>query len=607
MDIKTIAQRLPTKPRFGMADEVAKRDELGPEFCLFRRVSSAQCVDCIGWPDFDDEDDAPPKWISECTCGACGEVWHSGWNPGKGIMLILGADDIPRPGVPLGDDWEWDTGVPVDAGEKFECPFCGETVQLIRHKDLAHGRTYRIPIGSVENAGEYTAVVKWMAERYIFSGGSALLDIFPQNAAVIDERGGLVFFSYADGAWKLRKSSGDPFQSFYATHGGVPQRTIGAWLWPDVPDQTGKTGEKTGLTEYFKDGGQWPIMYLRVWREYPAIENLAKAGWLNPFEDSIDSEVLNYAQAQIGMARRREPIYMPKDFGSLANWERIKPHEMLCMTREEVRAGYGQRWSSDMLDLWIGCALENLLRPGDVDLFDRCCRDYGLGAMQKWADYEDEGLLPATLQKLDRYFHRQHDKHDFPLIQALESYLDYVDMLDRPVEELTLIEIFPPSLRAAHARAVLAKKAEQDEKTIAGFTRIREKWSNLEWSDGKICAVLPRANSDLYAEGKTLNHCVGGYGEAHTKGKIIVFIRHARRPERSWFTLNIDLTGTKWREIQLHGYGNEYAHGKTLHIPKEVRDFIDLWEKKVLTPTFAKVKALDKAAAKKAAKKVNAA
>ena len=86
---------------------------------------------------------------------------------------------------------------------------------------------------------------------------------------------------------------------------------------------------------------------------------------------------------------------------------------------------------------------------------------------------------------------------------------------------------------------------------------------------------------------------MGGYGKAHLSGKLILFVRHARRPERSWFTLNIDTAGRSPKRIQLHGYGNEYAHGKRLTIPQCVLDFVERWEKEILLPTFEKVKAME--------------
>ena len=77
-----------------------------------------------------------------------------------------------------------------------------------------------------------------------------------------------------------------------------------------------------------------------------------------------------------------------------------------------------------------------------------------------------------------------------------------------------------------------------------------------------------------------LHHCVGGYSQSHAQGKIILFIRHSRRPDRSWYTLNID-TRTK-KVIQLHGYGNEWANGKALKINKKVLAFVDDWRREVL-------------------------
>ena len=80
-------------------------------------------------------------------------------------------------------------------------------------------------------------------------------------------------------------------------------------------------------------------------------------------------------------------------------------------------------------------------------------------------------------------------------------------------------------------------------------------------------------------EGETLRHCVGEYGKEHAKGKkIILFIRHYRKPERSYYTLNVGFDGWRPYIIQLHGYGNEHhgPHKEYRHtIPKEVTAFVE--------------------------------
>ena len=105
--------------------------------------------------------------------------------------------------------------------------------------------------------------------------------------------------------------------------------------------------------------------------------------------------------------------------------------------------------------------------------------------------------------------------------------------------------------------------------------------------------ILPQTQEELIAEGNVLQHCVGGYADSHINGKIILFVRHYRRPERSYYTLNVDMTGEQPRRIQLHGYGNE-RHGKSMEhrhsIPKKVLEFVDRWEKEVLLPQWAKLK-----------------
>lgn len=108
-------------------------------------------------------------------------------------------------------------------------------------------------------------------------------------------------------------------------------------------------------------------------------------------------------------------------------------------------------------------------------------------------------------------------------------------------------------------------------------------------TDGELCIRLPRSNGDLIREGRVLCHCVGGYGNRHSEGKdLIFFVRHYRRPERSYYTLNISM-GLIPKEIQLHGYRNE-AHidksgsYKRHRIPKKVRAFCNRWEKEILMP-----------------------
>lgn len=85
-----------------------------------------------------------------------------------------------------------------------------------------------------------------------------------------------------------------------------------------------------------------------------------------------------------------------------------------------------------------------------------------------------------------------------------------------------------------------------------------------------------------------LHHCVGGYHQKHAaETDVIFFVRRARRPERSWYTLDIRMDRDVPKEVQLHGYRNEWCDRGRLHIPQRVRDFCDRWEREVLLPWAA--------------------
>lgn len=175
--------------------------------------------------------------------------------------------------------------------------------------------------------------------------------------------------------------------------------------------------------------------------------------------------------------------------------------------------------------------------------------------------------------------------HDLHLIPDMWRFARRLYM--RP---LTDEELWPRNLWTAHDRFAEMTKCEDSADLQAGFDRMRECLQPLEYSDGDLCVVIPACNAELVREGEVLRHCVGSYGNSHIAGKPIFFVRRYRRPERPYYTLNIDLTGITPARLQLHGYGNEHhgEHKERSHtIPKKVLDFCDRWEKEILGPFWA--------------------
>lgn len=580
-----LPETLPHLDMMRYVDEAMRNGGLGEhEFMEFHRESAVDDFD-TGWIFNPNHRTTKRMWAAQCTCGMCGESWQSGWIDQDMFMAYAGDDGCIYPGVPDGECA--DPVVNYCTGETLTCPICEAQVTILPKRDLRNGRTYRCMSGRVETLGDFTAVVFWMLERSVNSNAVSTYEAYPWMALVIGRGGNVYRFCHtANGMygkrvpgerWVESPHMGEPLNSRYYCYGAINGTMVGGYLDEKVPDQTGKTGEKTGLDAYIRGGGEYPLAYLLRQKRRPYLENLVRAGWTYLVDSAIWLEI-------------RDNARMFHHLDRIADLKQAKPYRMLGMTREEVQHYAGRKWDVEDMELYRAQAWT------DAAEFSRFRTRYGVDSLKRAFDR----FTLVELRRIDAYLRRQAKRCDITNNQVgLVMYRDYRRMCDLAGST----DFFPPDLRRAHDRLTVETRMLHDTKFDARFVAIAEKWAALEWSDGAICAVLPRSGVELVAEGEMLHNCVGGYAETHAKGKIIVFIRHARRPERSWYTLNIDLTGRDWKRIQLHGYHNEWVNGKELHIPKAVSDFVDRWEREVLTPTFAKVKELEAVSAKKNKKK----
>lgn len=129
---------------------------------------------------------------------------------------------------------------------------------------------------------------------------------------------------------------------------------------------------------------------------------------------------------------------------------------------------------------------------------------------------------------------------------------------------------------ALNNRIEMALKIMDDSKKTEAYQKRRK---TLEKKYGYTCdgmsIVVPRGIEDIVREGKTLEICVGGYAHRHVEGKTtILFLRHERRPERSWLCIELD---TRGNIVQIHGYKNEgYPHAIA---PRErYREWLEQWQ-----------------------------
>lgn len=145
--------------------------------------------------------------------------------------------------------------------------------------------------------------------------------------------------------------------------------------------------------------------------------------------------------------------------------------------------------------------------------------------------------------------------------QTLSMWADYVHMGETLGYDFKQRDVLlPKNLRERHDAAAAALKIKGDDAAAKKY-RARRKRLEKKYAytmDG-MSIVVPKGINDIVHEGKTLKICVGSYANRHVAGKTtILFLRHERRPERSWLCIELDNRG----EIrQIHGYRNEgYPH-----------------------------------------------
>ena len=586
---KEVAQKLPKQPcddlkQIVLMDIYDNGDCLGQGLLLFHREAVTlmdEIQELMGPGDWARlARSKKNRWGARCTCTACGEDFIAGYSQG-GIVLTDGPDGqtysgYAEPGL--------DSSVYFD-GETVLCPYCWTDLEVTHRSHLRSGRTLQCLQAEVINTDGYTVVMYWMVRRYFDAYGSDTTNFLPYAALLVDEEGRIRRFrskrrsgEVRDIVWIPCTYSRDPMQMPYYSWEAVNHRKIGGWTLTYGPDLTGHTGEKTALDKYIGAGGCWPGAYLHVWAKHPNVENLMRQGFAEAVARTIDAS-LDLAEYWRDLCDEPPVPWV--------DWSEVKPHRMLHMSKTAFREIRKKNWGSVDAECWDRYRLQ--IPEADALDFEHCRELVGCKAVGQLLEMVAAGWWDLLPLRVVRYLEKQDALQDG--VQLLIDYRKMMRDAEMAEDEETL---WPRDLIVAHERITQFWAGRTKVSYQMGFTSTFIKYRDLEWTDGDLCVVLPRVEEDLIEEGKILRHCVGTYGRRHCSGQPVFFIRHHRRPERSYYTLQINMTGTIPREIQLHGYGNERHgdHKQFKHtIPQKVRDFCDRWERDVLTPWFADQKA----------------
>ena len=202
--------------------------------------------------------------------------------------------------------------------------------------------------------------------------------------------------------------------------------------------------------------------------------------------------------------------------------------------------------------------------------------------MRKFITYAKR--TKTTVRKLKNYL----DKFTGPrcygayfgLNNAFKLWADYIDMMKYLERDIKVHNIaFPHELEIAHNEAAAEQAArleleamEKEKEELARFAAsLEERRKKYNFEYGEHFIRIAETKAEIVKEGKTLEHCVGGYADRHVRGQTtILFLRRSRTPEAALYTIEMD--GNQMRQI--HGFKND-RNGPA---PKAVmKEMLDAW------------------------------
>ena len=556
--IKVILEGL--KPPEDLFAQMARQKDGFSEVWLGVRKVSRADLDCEGWyKDLRPTGEEPPAmlWCSDCEQRVV-VAWRKqneescrGFSSKRGIRLY------DHDAGTVVERWEWD---------RLHCPCCGKKGRLY-NTDQMRDRTEQMIVTVPYVRQGALLLVQWSAERWVkphpTEGWRMERRTLPMRAYVVDGKRITLWRKVVRGPYGTVL---EDLKHWEKLERCTDRLGIPYFYCKQPPDLQGTSLENAKLWEWMHEVYDKtlfsPLAYIRLYLRHPNTEVLVTSGCGKMLAQWIKEECQTY-YGYSGGSQWTSPRLL------WIHWKERRPSAMLGLTRSELQQFVAWKKDSILKKFWITTGHPAGLTMAETEQVEERF------SMHQAMDMLSKGNTECEeLRKTVRYLNKQNC--DWFILRDYREMQNKLGVNWAADPQLA----WPPHLRQAHDRAASAVRYEKNKELENKFAAMTERCRGLVWEHNGICIRPAESVEELVQEGKTLHHCVGGYGNAHAEGKIILFIRHTRRPERSWFTLNVDVRNKTI--LQNHGYGNESAHGRKLHIPKAVQDFVDLWKQEVL-------------------------
>lgn len=517
------------------------------------------------------------KRAAAITCPHCGEVMIAGWVPGGEVQAIVGDDGIIYDGIPGGFDGNMFNDDYGECGcirtfkeyDAVDCRMCGESFFIKRRSKVKDELISRCAVNTMEEIDGNLCIVTWMAENHHHRNMSDdLYKIHPEGAVVLTKDRRLKCFRMRGNEYKQLKNFCDFSIKIYNSYEATCGRKVGSANVVNREAIHCTLADRTGLEEYIDIGGTHWAIYLRNWRAHKNIEALVKSAAGTAVRDCIRDRCEGYAGWSDDMT----------GFPFEIDFKQSKPEKMLGFNRTE--------WA-----YLVGMTDKNHPMTADKIARAQIVKEKGC-AIERYAEIADkigEGkasaiiLLTAdgnkypSLERAMNYLRKQK----MYSISGVEILMDYW----KAIVNLQAAELFfPRDLRQAHEFYCVNRDGVSTEAEKMNFIAVSEECAALQYRSGEYIITVCPNTDELTKESNTLHHCVRTYVKSHiAMTSVVFFVRHRRRPERSFYTTDYNLTAKIPHRNQLHGYKND----RYRKVPQEILDFLKEWEQKVLLPWAA--------------------
>lgn len=504
------------------SDEFLKFIEAHPDF------NTHQLIYRAGWES--------GKRVAVCKCTACEREFTQEYVPGDG-------DNFPHTYSKATFGFRNEEYGDIVCGKMdCLCPICGEPVRVLHVSDFDRGGNYRVAYGSflkVEVIKGVLCFFEYSSERYVDKNGKRKIYTHSSRSNAYTKRNKktVVENPYNCDSWHVNQKYVTYVFGFDSTK-----------IFPFKDEMlVGTDFENAKLEKYCFSGGKvYPAYYILTYREHPNVENLVMNGASYYLSNELS---------------RAYGYYYTRGIDGI-DFSENRPSKMLGLNKDEFKIFVENRLDKYFLDFYL--ENKSLFSLEELVFMKRVETIYGI------KDIIKDKFNPV---KICRYLLKQKERSSLINYQFLKDYWNLSEKVGILITEKNM---FPKNLKGLHDN--FAARIEQERKDSLK-KKYEERFKVLDRFSFEKNGLLIRPcaiDSELFNEGKKLDHCVYGYASSHCNGSTaIFFLRTKKQPDKPYYTVEFNEKAISIK--QNHGYKND-MHG-TKPKPPEVEAFIKEWLK----------------------------